>query len=157
MNFCLILIYRMKYHVKINNNNLIKQLMIKSIFILLFLSSVSISLYSQETQAVKSDSIIFETIVYDYGTIEQGSDGNCEFKFTNKGESPLILSNVRASCGCTAPKWTKEPVQPGANGTIDVSYNTNLVGAFNKTITVNSNAANSVVTLRIKGNVVPKQ
>jgi len=131
--------------------------MFKSIFILMFMSIVSISLSAQEPQVVKSDSIIFETTVYDYGTIEQGSDGASVFKFTNKGETPLILSNVRASCGCTVPKWTKEPIQPGASGTIDVNYNTNLIGTFNKTITVNSNAVNSVLTLRIKGNVVQKQ
>lgn len=131
--------------------------MIKSIFILTFLSIVTLGLSAQENQAVKTDSIIFETTVYDYATIEQGGNGTCEFKFTNKGESPLILSNVRASCGCTVPEWPKEPIQPGASGVIKVKYNTNLVGAFNKTITVNSNAVNSVLTLRIKGNVTPKQ
>lgn len=131
--------------------------MIKSIFILTFLSIVTLGLSAQESQAVKTDSIIFETTVFDYGTIEQGSSGAGEFKFSNKGESPLILSNVKASCGCTVPQWPKEPIQPGASGVIQVQYNTNLVGAFNKTITVNSNAVNSVVTLRIKGNVVPKQ
>jgi hypothetical protein len=108
---------------------------------------------AQETESAKTDSIIFEQEVYDYGTIEQGSDGLCVFKFTNKGKAPLVLSNVRASCGCTTPKWTREPVQPGEEGIIEVKYNTRILGNFNKSIRVTSNAANSVVVLRIKGKV----
>ena len=79
-----------------------------------------------------------------------------EFKFTNEGKTPLILNNVRSSCGCTVPSWTKEPVQPGSGGSIKVVYNTASIGAFNKSVTVNSNAVNSTVLLQIKGNVVQK-
>lgn len=110
----------------------------------------------QTVQAASKDSIVFEKLEHDYGTIAQGSDGNTEFKFTNKGKSPLVLSNVRASCGCTTPEWTKTPVNPGDKGVITVKYNTDLPGSFNKSITVTSNAANSSVMLRIKGNVTPK-
>lgn len=101
--------------------------------------------------------INFAGTVHDYGTIEQGSDGTHEFTFTNDGKTPLILSNVRSSCGCTVPSWTKEPVAPGKEGTIKVVYNTNNIGNFNKSITVNSNAKNDVVVLQIKGNVVKKE
>lgn len=101
--------------------------------------------------------INFANTVHDYGTIEQGSDGTYEFTFTNNGKTPLILSNVRSSCGCTVPSWTKEPVAPGKEGTIKVVYNTNNVGNFNKSITVNSNAKNDVVVLQIKGNVIKKE
>lgn len=115
-------------------------------------------LYAQApTQSSTQDSIKFEKIMHDYGTIAQGADGNCEFKFTNNGKAPLILSNVKASCGCTAPEWPKEPIAPGKSSSIKVKYNTALVGAFNKSITVNSNAANGAVLLQIKGNVTPKQ
>ncbi|MDZ7740844.1 MAG: DUF1573 domain-containing protein [Bacteroidota bacterium] len=79
------------------------------------------------------------------------------FTFTNKGQKPLVLSNVRASCGCTVPQWPREPVAPGEKGEIKVKYNTNRPGSFNKSITVNSNAANSMVRLRIKGQVVANQ
>lgn len=101
--------------------------------------------------------ITFESTVHDYGTIEQGSDGTYEFKFTNDGKSPLILSNVRSSCGCTVPSWTKEPVAPGKEGSIKVVYNTQNVGNFSKTVTVSSNAKNSQVVLQIKGSVVKKE
>lgn len=130
----------------------------KSIFLLTILSLFTFALQAQENQAAVADSIIFDKLEYDYGTIEKGSDGNCEFTFTNKGQKPLVLSNVRASCGCTVPTWPKEPVNPGKTGVIKVRYNTARAGSFNKSITVNSNAANSTVRLRIKGKVVvPKQ
>lgn len=130
----------------------------KKIFLtlVLFLGAFIIAI-AQEAQTSSKDSIIFEKLVHDYGTIEQGSDGNCEFVFTNKGEKPLILTNVRASCGCTAPSWPREPILPGQSGVIKVGYNTQIVGMFSKVVSVNSNAANSLVTLTVKGNVVQKQ
>jgi hypothetical protein len=116
-----------------------------------------LGVFAQSNQTATNDSIVFEKTVHDYGTIAQGADGNCEFKFTNKGKTPLILSNVRASCGCTVPEWPKEPIEPGKEGVIKVKYNTNSPGSFNKSITVNSNAVNATVMLKIKGNVLPKQ
>ena len=99
--------------------------------------------------------IKFTEQTHNYGTIQKGGDGNCEFTFTNEGNEPLILSNVKASCGCTVPTWTKEPIMPGKTGTIKVRYNTNgAVGRFEKTITVTSNAINAArLTLKIKGEI----
>jgi hypothetical protein len=101
--------------------------------------------------------IKFVSSEHDYGTIEQGSDGSCNFVFTNAGKTPLVLSNVRASCGCTVPTWPREPILPGKEGSIKVMYNTNTIGSFQKSITVNSNAKNSEIMLIIKGNVVAKK
>jgi hypothetical protein len=115
------------------------------------------NLAAQQAQTASKDSIVFEKLVHDYGTIQQGADGGSEFVFTNKGEKPLLLTNVRASCGCTAPVWPREPILPGEQGVIKVGYNTNLVGVFSKVISVNSNAANSMVTLTVKGTVLQKQ
>lgn len=129
----------------------------KSIFLLTILSLFTFALQAQENQATVADSIIFDKMEHDYGTIEKGGDGNSVFTFTNKGQKPLVLSNVRASCGCTVPQWPREPIAPGEKGEIKVKYNTNIGGNFNKTITVNSNAANSMVRLRIKGQVVANQ
>ena len=98
--------------------------------------------------------ISFSEMEHQYGTIVKGGDGNCEFTFTNEGNEPLILQNVKASCGCTTPSYTQKPVMPGQTGTIKVHSNTNNVGAFSKTVTVTSNAVdNPRVVLRIKGNV----
>ena len=114
-------------------------------------------IHAQQSQSAQNDSIVFEKLVYDYGSITQGSDGNCEFTFTNKSKMPLILSNVKSSCGCTIPEWPRQPIEPGKTGTIKVKYNTNRVGTFGKSVTVSSSAINSSVVLRIKGNVTPKQ
>ena len=90
--------------------------------------------------------IMFAEREHNYGTIQKGGDGNCAFTFTNTGDEPLILSSVRASCGCTTPKWTQKPV---------MRYNTNNPGGFTKTVTITSNAVNEPrVVVKIKGNVV---
>lgn len=115
------------------------------------------NLAAQQAQTASKDSIIFKNLVHDYGTIQQGAGGGSEFVFTNKGEKPLLLTNVRASCGCTAPTWPREPILPGEQGVIKVGYNTNLIGVFSKVISVSSNAANSMVTLTVKGTVLQKQ
>ena len=100
--------------------------------------------------------IKFDKTTHDYGTIEQRSNGACEFKFTNEGKVPLILTNVRSSCGCTVPTWPREPILPGQSKVIKVKYDTKRLGVINKTIHVYSNAVTPSVTLRIKGKVVAK-
>ena len=128
----------------------------KSLVIMLMAFLASLSIQAQENPVTPQDSIIFESITHDYGTIVQGSDGTCTFSFTNKGKAPIVLNDVKASCGCTVPEWTRTPVAPKQKGTIKVTYNTNNVGAFTKSITVNSNAKNSPVVLTIKGIVTAK-
>ncbi len=95
----------------------------------------------------------FEETTIDYGTIEKGADGLRVFKFTNTGDQPLVISNVRSTCGCTVPSKPTEPVAPGETGEIEVKYNTKLVGPIRRTITVYSNAVEEVTPLKIKGNV----
>ena len=102
-----------------------------------------------------AQTINFNTTTIDYGTIKKGSDGNKEFIVKNIGKKPLIISNVKPSCGCTSPSWTREPIAPGKTGKISVHYNTNLVNLFMKNIEVYSNdPENSRTILYIKGNVV---
>ncbi|MFP4471516.1 MAG: DUF1573 domain-containing protein [Bacteroidota bacterium] len=101
--------------------------------------------------------ITFEKTVHDYGTVPYQGDGKCEFKFTNTGKEPLILTNVRSSCGCTVPKWPREPILPGQSEVIHVEYKTNRIGRINKTVTVQSNAKNPNIMLRIKGQVVKEE
>jgi len=98
--------------------------------------------------------ITFEKTTHDYGTLTKGGDGTCEFKFKNTGVEPLILSNVTSSCGCTVPEWPREPIMKGKSASIKVKYDSNRIGAINKTITVMSNAKEASVQLRIIGNVV---
>lgn len=93
--------------------------------------------------------------VHDFGKIKQGVPVTHEFKFTNNTKVPLIITNVQASCGCTTPAWTREPVLPGGEGYIKATYNAAAVGAFNKTVTVTANVESGFVQLTIKGEVDP--
>ncbi len=100
---------------------------------------------------------LFESESHDFGTIPEGTQATFEFKFTNTGKEPLIISNVQASCGCTTPKWTTEPIAPGKTGTVTASYNSSgRPGPFTKTVTVTSNAKSSPKALTITGVVEAK-
>jgi hypothetical protein len=105
------------------------------------------------TNVFSQAEISFESDVVDYGTIEKGDDGVREFKFTNTGSSPLFITQVRSSCGCTIPKKPTDSIMPGVEEVIEVKYDTNRVGPIRKTITVSSNAVTPVVALQIKGTV----
>ncbi len=99
--------------------------------------------------------IEFKETLHDFGQLPLKSDATCEFTFTNTGEVPLVLSKVRASCGCTVPEWPKEPVLPGEEGVITVKYTTvHRPNVINKAVIVQSNADNKQVILRIKGEIV---
>jgi len=99
-------------------------------------------------------SMKFNKTVHDYGNIKYSSkDGEYDFTFENTGDKPIVLTNVKSSCGCTVPQWSKKPVQPGETSKIKVVYNTTIPGKFSKTVTVYSNAGNSPVKLQVKGNV----
>jgi hypothetical protein len=95
-----------------------------------------------------------EASTLDYGTIAHNSDGTRILKFTNTGDAPLIITNVKASCGCTVPSYSKTAVLPNEKGEIMVKYNTKKMGAFNKTVTITSNAEVPQQTFKIKGIVV---
>lgn len=105
-------------------------------------------------QAQKTAKFEFKSETIDYGEIKKGSDGIRVFEFTNTGDAPLIIEDVKSSCGCTVPKKPEEPVLPGETGKIEVKYNTKIVGPIRKTITVYSNAEESVKALKIKGTVI---
>ncbi|WP_103327519.1 DUF1573 domain-containing protein [Bacteroidetes bacterium endosymbiont of Geopemphigus sp.] len=87
--------------------------------------------------------IEFKNETLHYGRIKMGSNGERVFKFKNSGDKPLILSNVSASCGCTTPKWSTNPVLPKESGKINVVYDTQRIGPFKKSVTIFSNAINT--------------
>ena len=119
------------------------------IYILISISSVAIT--AQE----KNPMINFEKETIDYGDISKGSEGTRTFIFENTGTAPLLIKGVRSSCGCTIPKKPEDPIAPGEKGEIIVRYDTNRVGVFRKTITVNTNVpTNAMIALKIKGNVL---
>ena len=130
----------------------------KKLLLILFTGIISIQVQSQE---LNPDSIVpifeFEQEVIDYGDIAHSSDGNRVFKFKNVGKSPLIISQVKGSCGCTVPTKPEEPIMPGETGEIKVKYATNRIGSFSKTVTIISNASEEKKVVRIKGRVLESE
>ncbi len=128
----------------------------KKLFLTLSVALFGFAAQAQEVQETPAEGakITFEDKVINYGKVEKGANGTRVFKFKNEGTEPLVLNSVRASCGCTTPKWTREPIAPGAEGEIQVKYDTNRMGNFHKTVTVQSNATNQTVVLTIKGQVM---
>ena len=117
-------------------------------------TAVSCSQTSSNSAGKSGGAVIeFETTEHDYGTIPFKGDGTYEFVFKNTGKEPLVLKNVRSSCGCTVPEWPKEPIKKGEKSKIKVSYNTRITGSFSKSISVYSNASDAPFVLSIKGKV----
>lgn len=139
-----------------------KKVILLSLSILGMVSTGIAQTSAAETAAktiVKENGAIieFESETIDYGTIENSADGNREFKFTNTGNTPLVITTAKGSCGCTVPIWPKEAIAPGASSTIKVHYDTKRTGAFSKSITLISNAVNEPTkVIHIKGTVEPK-
>jgi hypothetical protein len=131
----------------------------KKITTLLFIGFLTLTINAQEKKVVQpaqdpnAPVIEFESELIDYGKIDLNADGVRVFKFKNTGKSPLIISNIKSSCGCTVPKKPTEPIMPGKTGKIEVKYDTKRLGGFSKMITVSSNAG-PAKRLRIKGIVV---
>ena len=110
---------------------------------------------AQDTKTQSGPEIEFEKTVHDYGDVPFNGNGECEFRFTNIGNEPLLIQKPKSSCGCTIPSWPQEPILPGESDVVKVTYRTNRAGIINKTVTVTSNALkNSTVVLRIKGRVL---
>ena len=118
---------------------------------ILFLFFLVCSVYSI---GQNSAYITFDSLTINYGKILQGDNGTVDFKFTNTGDRDLKINKVRSSCGCTIPKKPDSLIAPGVSDLIKVNYDTERIGIINKTIIVNSNAANETVILKITGEVL---
>jgi len=138
----------------------------KTLLFFLFVSIGTIS-FAQKVNSAKeapkneqasnpnAATVDFQEESYNFGEVTEGPQVTHEFKFTNNGKEPLVLANVKASCGCTTPSWPKDPILPGKEGTILVTFNTQgRPGNFTKTITITSNAATASKIITIKGTVV---
>jgi len=94
---------------------------------------------------------------HDFGEIIQGKVVEHHFEFTNTGGTPLIISKIITTCGCTAPTWSKEPIKPGEKEKITIVFNsTGKIGRQNKVVTILSNASNQKERLFIMANILPK-
>lgn len=122
---------------------------------------MALTISAQEQAQVQKQIVEIAEKTYDFGTIKE-EDGRVSHVFTLKNvtEGPLTIKNVRASCGCTTPAWSREPIAPEAEAQITVTYNASgRPGAFHKsvTVTLSNGTEDFTQVLFIKGKVTPKQ
>ena len=110
--------------------------------------------------AQKPAEIQFDRLTHNFGTFSESAPVvSCTFTYTNVGETPLVINQAVASCGCTVPEYTKTPVKPGEQGIIKVTYNGTgkFPGHFKKSITVRTNGAVEMTRLYIEGDMTEAQ
>ncbi len=103
----------------------------------------------EQTNRDTISNLVFESTIHDFGKIPQGKPVTYVFTFVNKNANAVIINDAHASCGCTTPQWTHEPIPAGGVGTISATFNAASNGYFNKTITVKTNLGN--ISLQITG------
>ena len=133
----------------------------KVIFSLLLLSVCALGGYAQNqpVNATPADNpnagdFAFSEETYDFGKIPKGTPVTHEFAFSNTGKEPIVISNVQASCGCTATNYEKNPIAPGQTTRIVATFNAAVKGAFKKTVTVTTSAEETPRTLIFMGTVI---
>jgi hypothetical protein len=99
----------------------------------------------------------FAKEAHDFGKVEVNKPVTYNFAFKNTGTEPLIVTDAVASCGCTKPTFSKDPIAPGASGQVSATFNAAAMGPFNKTVTVTTNGKTSTIYLTLKGEVVSKE
>jgi hypothetical protein len=101
--------------------------------------------------------IAFDKEVYDFGTVEEGFVVETSFKVTNTGKSDLVITDAKATCGCTVPTWPKDPIKPGATAEIQVKFNTaGKPNKQSKTVTLTTNTSKGQEQVKVTGMVTPK-
>ena len=123
-----------------------------------FILTAFLSVFALIAFAAGEAEIKFEKTSHDFGTFPESEKVTCTFKFTNTGDNLLVIHQAIASCGCTVPQYSKEPIKPGENGEIVVTYNGagKFPGHFKKSITIRTNAKQEIVRLYVEGDMVGK-
>jgi hypothetical protein len=114
------------------------------------------SLSTQTAQPAAPKTVTWNETTHDFGKIIQNDPAEVTFTFKNTGETPVVVTAARSSCGCTVAEYTKEPVKPGGTGTVKATYNSAKPGNFMKTVSVTFEGNTSPDVLTIKGNVEAK-
>lgn len=116
--------------------------------LLLLFTGLAFSTLAQESRKIEMNEM-----THDFGTLQKGDPAEFTFTFKNVSKADVQLSNVKASCGCTTPSWTREVVKPGESGDIRVKYNSNRVGPFTKSVTITYDTEEKPMVVYIKGKV----
>ena len=130
-----------------------KRINMKKFILTAFLSVFTLIAFAAGEAVIK-----FEKTSHDFGTFPETEKVTCTFKFTNTGDTLLVIHQAIASCGCTVPQYSKEPIKPGETGEIVVTYNGagKFPGHFKKSITIRTNAKQEIVRLYVEGDMVGK-
>ena len=138
----------------------------KILFLMIFSIAANLSVLKAQDLAVNklhtgaetaATALGWDKQVHDFGKIPQGIPAKATFTMTNNGNEPVLITEVKTTCGCTAAGYSKEPILPGESTTIDATYNAKKEGLINKTIKVYTSLNDEVVLLKIKGEVVKEQ
>lgn len=120
----------------------------------LIAQQLSLNTETEKSEAPKLFAIVqWDKDVHDFGQVAQNSPVSVDFNFTNTGNVPMLITEVKTSCGCTATNYPKAAIEPGATASITVNYNAKAAGSFNKTVMVYANTEEKVKKLQIKGMV----
>lgn len=119
---------------------------------------MALTVFAAQAQTEKKGAVIeFNEKSIDFGDITQGDKVEHIFEFTNTGDTPLVISNVAVTCGCTAPNWPKNPVAPGSKGELKVVFNSaGKMGKQNSVVRIYSNASEPIEKVSLISNVLPK-
>jgi Protein of unknown function (DUF1573) len=135
----------------------------KNLTLTIFLAVLVTILFAQDQLALNGNatpevsasiaSFSWDQTTVDLGKVKKNNPVTHEFSFTNTGNAPLVISSVKASCGCTVTRYSKDPIPAGATGFVSATYNAAALGVFTKTVTVNANTREGSTVLIIKGEV----
>ena len=135
----------------------------KNLTLTIFLAVLVTILFAQDQLALNGNarpdvsasiaSFSWDQTTVDLGKVKKNNPVTHEFAFTNAGNAPLVISSVKASCGCTVTRYSKDPIPTGSTGFVSATYNAAALGVFTKTVTVNANTREGSTVLIIKGEV----
>ena len=126
--------------------------LISTLIIMVFLIHPGLSESSSDNDDLAE--IQWKKTTIDLGELEKNKPAPATFVFNNTGKEPVIITSVKASCGCTTSKYTKKPVKPGRKGEITVTYNARKAGVFHKTVRVSIQGIEEPIVLHVKGKVI---
>jgi hypothetical protein len=107
----------------------------------------------QQIEAASITSMTIDKEIHDFGKVTEGVENHCVFTITNTGDKPLVLSDVKASCGCTTPSKPEGPIAPGKSDKIEVGFKPNGKGVSEKTVTITANTEPRITVVRVKADV----
>jgi hypothetical protein len=132
----------------------------KKSLVLLFVFGLVLSGFSQKVASASASKpaptavFAWANTTYDFGKTKVGVPVAYEFRFSNTGLAPLIITSVKASCGCTVTAYTKEPVEHGGSGIVKATYDAAKTGVYSKTVAVSANTPEGLIHLTIKGEII---